>query len=139
MATRTDETPEFPFGSSPLRHSFVVVLWAIWAALTVHEYVGDAFGLPAFLFALLTGVLFGVALFAWVTRTERGEKTRRLYDDALLGQQLVVGVVLSIPLIALMFGLATTDVSPVLLQVALISAIFGYHQSKFASAYARLE
>ncbi|EMA47573.1 hypothetical protein [Halococcus saccharolyticus] len=139
MATRTDEAPEFPFGTSPFRHSFIVVLWAVWAALNVNEYVGDAFEFPAFLLALLTGVLLGVALFAWVTRTKHGEKARRLYDDAPLGQQLLVSVVLSVLLIALVFGLDTTDVSPLLLQVAFISVIFGYHQSKFASAYARLE
>ncbi|WP_154018998.1 hypothetical protein [Halococcus agarilyticus] len=139
MATRIDEVPKFPLGNSPLWHVFFVVLWGIWAALTVNEYVGDAFGLPAFLLALLCGVLFGVALFGWLARTKRGRKARQLYADAPLGQQLVIGVVLLVPLLALMYGLSTVGVSAVLAQVALVGAIVGYHQSKFASAYARLQ
>lgn len=138
MATRTDEAPEFPFGNSPLWHVFFVVLWAVWAALMVHEYVGDSFGLPAFLIALLAGVLFGVMLFAWFARTERGAKAQRLYDDAPVGQQLVIAVVLLVPLAAVGYVLATADVSLVLLQVAFFNALLSYQQSKFASAYARL-
>lgn len=139
MAIRVDEAPEFPFDVSPLWHSFFVVLWAVWAALTVHEYVGDAIGLPAFLLALLCGVLFGIAVFGWITRTEYGGRARRLYRDAPLGQQLVIAAVLSVPPLTLMYGLSTMGVSAVLAQVALVSAIVGYQQSKFASAYARLQ
>jgi len=139
MATRSDETPTFPFGNSPLFHVFFVALYAIWAVLTVHEYVGDAFGLPAFLLALLTGVLFGVALFGWATRTSHGERARRLYRDAPLGQQFVIAAVLTVPLLALMYGLSTVGVSAVLAEIALVSAIVSYHQARFASAYARLQ
>ena len=139
MATRADETPGFPCGNSPLWHVFLVVLWTVWAALTVHEYVPDAFGLPVFLLVLVAGALFGVALFGWVARTGRSRKARRLYRDAPLDQQLVIAVVLSVPLLTLMYGLSTMGVSAVLAQVALVSAIVGYHQAKFVSAYARLQ
>ena len=85
VPTRADEVPALAFGNSPLRHMSFVVPGAVWAALTAHEYVDDAFGLPAFLLPLVVGVLFGIAVFAWVTRTRYGERARRLYRDAPLG------------------------------------------------------
>ena len=139
MATRTNGAPEFPLGNSPLLHVFFVALWAIWAALTVHEYVGDGLGMPAFLLALLLGVLFGIALFALFTRTEGGGKAKQLYDDAPLGQRIGITVVLLAPLLAFAYGLSTVGVSTVLFQVAFISAVVGHHQAKFASAYAHLQ
>lgn len=134
MASRTADSSIFLFRRSPFWHSVFVVIWTIWAVLTVHEYVDESFGLPAFLFALVGGVLIGAGFFALMTRTHRGRKAKRLYDDAPLGQQFAIGVVLLVPLAVLMYGSAAFDVSLVLLQVVLLSTIFGYYRSAFVSS-----
>jgi hypothetical protein len=137
MATRTDGMPTF--GSGAVRHSFVVILWAVWAVLTANEFVGDAFGLPLYLLLLVGGFPLGVVFFAWTTRTKRGRMAKRLYDDAPSGQQLMAGVALLVPLAALAYVLTVVDVSVMALLVLWISAIVGYQQSTFVTTHTEPE
>jgi hypothetical protein len=137
MATRTDGMSTFV--SSAVRHSFFVVLWAVWAVLTANEFVGDAFGLPLYLLLLVGGFLLGVVFLVWTTRTERGRMAKRLYDDAPLGQQLMVGVALLVPLAAVAYVLTLVDVSLVVLFVLWMSAIVGYQQSMFVATHTEPE
>lgn len=131
MATRTGEVSTLRDGA--FRHSVLFVLWAVWAVLTAHEYVGESFGLPAFLLSLVGGFLLGGVFFAWTTRTERGRMAKRLYDDAPASQQFVVGIALLVPLASLAYAFVIIDVSLVLLQVLIFSAIVGYYQLTFVS------
>jgi hypothetical protein len=137
MATRTKGVSTF--GSGAVRHSFVVILWAVWAVLTANEYVGDAFGLPLYLLLLVGGFPLGVAFFAWTARTKRGRMAKRLYDDAPSGQQLMAGVALLVPLAAVAYVLTLIDVSLVVLLVLWMSAIVGYQQSTFVATHAEPE
>jgi hypothetical protein len=137
MATRTDGMSTFV--SSAVRHNFFTVVWAIWAVLTANEFVGDAFGLPLYLLLLAGGFPLGVVFFAWTRRTERGRMAKRLYDDAPSGQQLMVGVVLLVPLAALLYILALMDVSLVVFLVLWMSAIVGYQQSMFVTTHTEPE
>jgi hypothetical protein len=133
MATWTEELPTF--GSGAVRHSLFTIVWAVWAVLTAHEYVGDAFGLPLYLLLLVGGFLLGVVFFAWTTRTKRGRMAKRLYDDAPSGQQLMAGVVLLVPLAAVGYVLTLMNVSLVILLVLWMSAIVGYQQSMFVATH----
>ncbi|WP_435079741.1 hypothetical protein [Halococcus sp. AFM35] len=137
MATRTNGTPTV--GSGAVRHSLFTVVWAVWAVLTAHEYVGDVFGLPLYLVLLVGGFPLGVVFFAWIRRTERGRMAKRLYDDAPSGQQLMAGVVLMIPLAAVAYVLTLVDMSLVVLLVLWMSAIVGYQQSMFVATHAEPE
>ncbi|WP_256686902.1 hypothetical protein [Halococcus qingdaonensis] len=137
MATRSSGSSTF--GDGAVRHSFFVVLWAVWAVLTANEFVGDAFGLSFYLLLLVGGFLLGGVVVAWTTRTERGRMAKRLYDDAPLGQQFAVSIALLVPLAALAYGLSVINVSLVVLLVLWISAIVGYQQLTFVTKHTRSE
>jgi hypothetical protein len=134
MATRSSGSSTF--GDGAVRHSFFVILWAVWAVLTANEFVGDAFGLPFYLLLLVGGFLLGGAFVAWTTRTKRGRMAKRLYDDAPPGQQFAIGIALLVPLAALAYGLSVINVSLVVLLVLWFSAIVGYQQLTFVTSHA---
>ncbi|WP_435079740.1 hypothetical protein [Halococcus sp. AFM35] len=77
MATQTGDFPEHLSERGPLWAVGFVVLWAFWAVLFVHEYVGDSVRFSSFVIALLIGMPVGIGLAYWLRRTESGLQVGR--------------------------------------------------------------
>jgi hypothetical protein len=134
MATRSENTPGYPAERGPIWDAGFVVLWVFWTALAVNEYVGTAFSFPAFVAWLFGGLSVGIAAGSWRRLTATGRRADRLYRDAPIGQQIVIGLVIAIPSVGVGIYAATlVGFSTVLLQVGFVNALAGSALAGFVS------
>lgn len=140
MATRTPELSNHLPRKNPVRDAIFAVVWVLFFALTVYEYVGDSVRFSAFLLSLLAGILLGVGFTHWLRRTESGLRANDRYRNAQTGEKIVFSVVTAIPMVAVvMYAAILVEISTVLVTIGFFGGLFGKQLVDFVLVYSSLE
>lgn len=136
MVSRTHELSDHLPRKNPVRDAVFAVIWVLFFALTVNEYVGDSIRFSGFLLSLLTGILLGVGFAYWLRRTESGFRAGDRYQNAQTGRKIVFAVVTAVPTVAIViYAAILVEISTVLIIVGFFGGLFGKQLVDFVLVY----
>lgn len=136
MAAKTHELSEHLPRKNPIRDAVLAVIWVLFFALSVHEYVGDSIRFSTFLLALVAGILLGVGFTHWLRRTDSGLRANDRYRKASTGQKTVFAVVIAVPAAAIVIYAETLfNISTLLVSIVFFGGLFGKQLVDFVLVY----